>query len=655
MPPQNEASDLLDTDISFSLERLFDPYNMDHIPVEKHLDGFNQRDLYHVRHYKAAVKIFGGPLSRKRVIIAPPMETPWKHRLGLYQGLKTFPSPPVVNTQLKPQTPPTKGPSKEMIAAMKEQKKIEEYQSWMSQRMKLRANLENMGLNEKWLQRKGDMSEVEARVMNRLRAERLKEPEEEPRRVLPRPAPPEPCVPKLSTPSPEALHGVKQFLQEQRLRLVDLFQQVDKDKNWSLSKAEFLNAISTANLPIKKEKLEDLMWALDMNLNDEVEYKELKKGLGILKLEHRALKREEMSASGANSPVSRSSSASSRKWSSMQHSSSGNEVQSLNLSGDLEQETRIDAMSSQSDGKRSASSGKRSTSSGKRSASSGKRSTSSGKSSVRSGSSSSQYLEPPELDLRQEQFILDSEEKMVDRCKCTLGLLKLKASSGGQQLEMPSAIKVGYKPIDDHLLKSTLDSDKRDMIELFRHRTLKEYDDIIKLCKEHNVVLTKKLLDRVLLYPPERPYHEMFDQIGRCWRSRNKVFKTQMADTQKEKKSRRVGIKQVDSNLDSSDVSSKVDCWISFDEYCKLTGYKPRHIDSNAFWPGHLLDKLRLCMPPYDGAAPSTDNRHAIFHEVKKTKRCNHGYDNNMKWWPPGRNGYVQYADCETYHRRLLD
>ena len=259
MPPQNEVTDLLETDISFSLERLFDPYNMDHVPVEQRLDSFKQRDLYHVRHYKAAVKIFGGPLSRKRVIIAPPMETPLKHRLGLYHNVKTFPPPPAMNSELKPQTPPAKEPSKEIIAAKSEQEKIDKYKSWMSERMKLRDNLENMGLNEKWLQRKGHMSEVEARVMNRLRADRLKEPEVVLRKVRTRPALPEPCVPKVHTPSPQALHAMEQFLKENRLRLVDVFQQVDKDKSWTLSKDEFLNAIRKVNYDLQSYILESCL------------------------------------------------------------------------------------------------------------------------------------------------------------------------------------------------------------------------------------------------------------------------------------------------------------------------------------------------------------------------------------------------------------
>ena len=93
---------LLNEDIGFDLDRLFDHYNMDHIPVEKRLERFKHRNLPLIKHYKAAVNIFGGPLSRKRVIIAPPMETPLKRKLGMYMNQRQDPVPPVLNSPLKP-------------------------------------------------------------------------------------------------------------------------------------------------------------------------------------------------------------------------------------------------------------------------------------------------------------------------------------------------------------------------------------------------------------------------------------------------------------------------------------------------------------------------------------------------------------------------
>ena len=63
--------------------------------------------------------------------------------------------------------------------------------------------------------------------------------------------------------------------------------------------------------------------------------------------------------------------------------------------------------------------------------------------------------------------------------------------------------------------------------------------------------------------------------------------------------------------------------------------------DDNAFWPGHLLDKLRLCMP---GETPATVRPAAAFTSVKKEKKIYPGYDNNLKSWPLSAGGYLQMA-----------
>ena len=55
-------------------------------------------------------------------------------------------------------------------------------------------------------------------------------------------------------------------------------------------------------LPIEKDKLEELITALDENLNEVIEYNELSKGMGILRLERRAKKREQLSLSGSATP-----------------------------------------------------------------------------------------------------------------------------------------------------------------------------------------------------------------------------------------------------------------------------------------------------------------------------------------------------------------
>ena len=240
--------DLLDADISYDMQRLFDPYNFDHISEEDRLKLFKQRNLPHIKHYKAAVKIFGGPPRRTRAIVAPPMETPLKHRLGLYHNQFVPPAAPVLNGSLKPLGEAVKQPSAEEKAQAEEDEKVAKYKSWIGERKKLRNDLENIGLNEEFLARKPNKTELEKRVQSNFKAVRLWQPEPPtPPEASPSPKP-LPEVPTMVVPPPDGLQLLDKFLTLNRMRLMDLFLLADKDKSWSISREELLNAVSTVSL-----------------------------------------------------------------------------------------------------------------------------------------------------------------------------------------------------------------------------------------------------------------------------------------------------------------------------------------------------------------------------------------------------------------------
>lgn len=244
MPPHRGGPvDLTDADISFPLSRLFDPYNFDHIPENERLKGFAKRDLAHIKHYKAAVKIFGGPLSRKRAIVAPPMETPLKHRLGLYLNRPSSPIAQVLNSPLKPQIPKQNVQEGKAEEVTKQEEEEASYKKWIEERQKFRTDLEGMGLNEGWLKRKPNKTNLEKRVLRRMIQENLP-PGEEPPPVSITPASSEaPSIPSVKVPSPLGIRILEKHLRLNKMRLIDLFTSTDKNKNWKLSRDEFRNAI----------------------------------------------------------------------------------------------------------------------------------------------------------------------------------------------------------------------------------------------------------------------------------------------------------------------------------------------------------------------------------------------------------------------------
>ena len=239
--------DILDANVSYDMQRLFDPYNFDHIPEEERLKIFKQRDLPHIKHYKAAVKIFGGPPCRKRVIVAPPMETPLKHRLGLYHNVFVPPAAPVLNGSLKPLGQAVKEPTAEEKARAAEDEKVAKYKSWIGERKKLRNDLDHIGLNEEFLARKPDKTELEKRVQANFKAVRLWQPEPPTPPEVSLPPKPLPEVPTMVVPPPDGLQLLDKFLTLNRMRLMDLFLLADKDKSWSISREELLNAVTSVS------------------------------------------------------------------------------------------------------------------------------------------------------------------------------------------------------------------------------------------------------------------------------------------------------------------------------------------------------------------------------------------------------------------------
>lgn len=736
--------DLTDADISYPLNRLFDEYNLDHIPVDERLGLFKQRDLAHVKHYKAAVKIFGGPLSRKRVMIAPPMETPLKHRLGLYQGRKSPPlSPPVLNANLKEQIPIEPKPSEEEMIADRETKKEEDYKNWMKDRQKFRNDLENMGLSEHWLNQKPSMTALEKRVLVRMIKERT--PHYEPPPVIPE-TPTEALihdVPNVKIPAPLGIRILEEHLRKNKMRLLDLFVATDKDKDWKITRDEFRKVIKESKVPMSEALLEDMILSLDIDYDNNLDYKELAKGLSFWKKERRENRRKQISReSTMDSFKSRSSSSTSlhgaRANSSDEivddHQASGSDEKIIRNFSPSRSNQEINAKSSKSsntqqpqDSPRKSVKSSKQTESEKPSTDRTQGSKSPKQGSVskgenqntgleggdnenngkqvnieiavtdtskevepkRSRSTTPQYLAPPEQDTAPEHIVMSSDEAMVDLRKRDREALKtnMMRMSAKKLEEGPGIIKVGEKAIDDHCMQSTLEGELGGMVDKFRQLKLREFYDINKLCAHQGVSLSPTLLEKVLLYPPDLPHSFINKQVKTPGapllsshyadppkrprtpievKHKDRVRRSQsgrlLIDSRhRYPQGRSVAATGSRANLSTGKaiIRRKVDCWMSFEEYDRLTRhlairYQQLHgsSDSNAFWPGQLLDKLRLCMPPYD-KPELPDQSGIVFQKVKERKLTNLGKARDYSAWPVNDQGYVQSGIYDPFARNL--
>ncbi|GFR88716.1 EF-hand calcium-binding domain-containing protein 12 [Elysia marginata] len=661
--------DILDANISYDLQRLFDPYNFDHIPKEERLKLFKQRDLPHIKHYKAAVKIFGGPPCRTRVIVAPPMETPLKHRLGLYHNVFVPPAAPVLNGSLKTLRETVKAPTAEEKAQAEDDEKVAQYKSWIGERKKLRKDLDNIGLNEEFLSRKPDKTELEKRVQANYKAVRLWQPTPPtPPEVVPTPKP-LPEIPTMVVPPPDGLQLLDRFLTLNRMRLMDLFLLADKDKSWSISREELLNAVTSAKIPLTESEVDDIIITLDVDLDDELVYKELNAGLNKWRKQQRELKKQSI---GEKAPPDIITNTKGRPTKSIEERAQSQEASMLQghsrenlnkLVRSTSKELRVESMQkdsvkasktetdnasrdtrklskqSQPDNSSSESQGRQKDSRSKARDSSSQQVTSfqsplpdsqsaaqtseavvsrglgsreistsefashgagsrgqiaselvnsetiplesqqsksvyedmlftseetpkvqtgdtqdpdtggeedtvvtshaspdakiytpprpcstksaSGRHSRQSGTSTPNSLEPPDFDVRPERLMGQSAEAMVDLRKHDRVVLSRNNMKNGltksQRVafdELPGVIKIGYKPVDDHCSESTMGGEAGKMVDQFRREKLREYFLVKNLFEETGIPFTQRALDKVLLYPADKPTNPMKKKLA---------------------------------------------------------------------------------------------------------------------------------------------
>lgn len=73
--------------------------------------------------------------------------------------------------------------------------------------------------------------------------------------------------------------------------------------------------------------------------------------------------------------------------------------------------------------------------------------------------------------------------------------------------------------------------------------------------------------------------------------------------------------------------------------------------NENAFWPGHLLDKVRLCMPPYN--EPELANKaESLFSHVRVERSVYPGLQRQNSAWPVNEDGNIQSGIYDPFARK---
>lgn len=225
------------------------------------------------------------------------------------------------------------------------------------------------------------------------------------------------------------------------------------------------------------------------------------------------------------------------------------------------------------------------------------------------------------------------------------------------------------------LTMSTMDGPHGKLVVECKQDQMKQFAALLEYCKSIGVVLNRELVERALLWPLDCTMSQCKD----CMRQpgldllsahfadppveevpqETKCPREEFGGAYKELRPRSRAKRPTLLSTGRAKVDPKVDCWLTYEEFLHLTmnirsrpGFKYKYHGppkKGAFWPGTLLDKLRLCLTPEDGscaAASGPCSVHNIFQPVDHSRVYNRTAPvlGQVMSWPSNCNGYVQFG-----------
>lgn len=218
--------------------------------------------------------------------------------------------------------------------------------------------------------------------------------------------------------------------------------------------------------------------------------------------------------------------------------------------------------------------------------------------------------------------------------------------------------------------KSTMDGKHGEWSEMFKEDAQKQFMCLIEYCQRQNIILDKASAERALLLPADRTRKQCLSQLRQPGTDVPSIKITELPTEKKQEESNtdltsiygwqykhlrgNRGSKLTKLSTGVARVKAKTDCWMTFRQFQKLTeeiqarpdfNYKYHGLPSNsAFWPGALLDKLRIYLPE-ESLSTKPYSLYNIFQPVTHPKVYNvFGPVNSTKGavWPENISGHVQ-------------
>ncbi|XP_007461642.1 PREDICTED: EF-hand calcium-binding domain-containing protein 12 [Lipotes vexillifer] len=186
------------------------------------------------------------PHSRRRIIFLPRNEA-------------LMPINPTPN----PQAPRKPTPSSKALEVGDIQEQPEDPRAWLTQRLRVRQDLESFGSIERWLRNKSRLTPSEAKVLHESHKEhkaRLTGQLATPRHTEKKsPRPLHRQVPRLQLPKPSALSTLYSYLCSHKIKIQEIFHKVEQGKNQRISREKFITALKAVGVPLKTQEVEDIV------------------------------------------------------------------------------------------------------------------------------------------------------------------------------------------------------------------------------------------------------------------------------------------------------------------------------------------------------------------------------------------------------------
>ncbi|KAL8212642.1 UNVERIFIED_CONTAM: hypothetical protein K2H54_054174, partial [Gekko kuhli] len=250
-------------------------------------------------------------------------------------------------------------------------------------------------------------------------------------------------------------------------------------------------------------------------------------------------------------------------------------------------------------------------------------------------------------------------------------------------------VKSGDPVVDAHCMPSTIKGDMGELVDQHRMACHLAWFQCVKLCERYGVPLTEKLLqrgDKLLDYEGTRRkirqpggYYEVCDQqesVSETMSELQEQLKSPPKEKEREQqpkpkkrerqekliwgrwksylefrnlmKRHSKRLRLAAQNLWDAEASDSLtsQSQIQFEnqfierEMRKMFGFLNPKTDANSFWPGHLLDKLRLYLPQM-----KCDEGEALFSHVSRTRPVYPCIYHPHRSWPISDQKFVTYGD----------